>query len=482
MNRKSLPKTGFRRSGNTMKFSIECLGERRMMAAGALDTTFGSSGRTLTAFDLGGSNQDFAYATKIDSSGRIVVVGSTQRSTSGDVDFAVARYTKAGARDTTFGNAGKAIIAFDRGGTKSDVARGIDFLSDGRIIVVGTVAASSTGDTDIGIACLTTSGKLDTSFNGTGKRVVAFDNGGTKADGAWDVAVAKATNRIIVAGYATFGTGDTDMAVVRLLSNGSLDTTFSGDGKATVAFDRGVSGRRLDQAYAVAVLSDNRVVLAGTAQNGTSTYSHNDVALARLKADGNLDTTFDGDGKRSDGWIIPGSTLANNEQVRDLAVQVDGKYVVAGFARDQNGSNDFMVLRYTTTGAVDPTFNSGKPKFAELGFNSNNRNVNDEATAVAVQGDGKIIVAGTTTTDFLTSGNHSVAVIRLTTSGALDTTFHRSTTSTRTFYDYSWSSMPDSSGNGVAIQSDGKIVVVGSGRRTTSAADYDWILYRLMNV
>src|SRR3569623_243967 len=95
---------------------LESLEGRRLLAIGALDPSFSSDGKATYAFDLGGSNQDIASATAVDQNGKIVVVGAVQRNGTGNFDFAAVRYNSNGSIDSSFGSTGRAIIPFDLGG------------------------------------------------------------------------------------------------------------------------------------------------------------------------------------------------------------------------------------------------------------------------------------------------------------------------------------------------------------------------------
>src|SRR5262249_32253745 len=150
--------------------------------------------------------------------------------------------------------------------------------------------------------------------------------------------------KIVVAGSATVsGTGG-DFALARYNADGSLDTTFSGDGKVTTDFALG-----LDQVFGVAIQPDGKIVTAGSAYIGTST--DRDFALARYNADGSLDTTFSGDGKMTTDFG------QREDEAHGVAIQPDGKIVTAGSAHmDTNTSYDFAFARYDLDGSPDSSF------------------------------------------------------------------------------------------------------------------------------
>src|SRR5262249_27939867 len=141
---------------------------------------------------------------------------------------------------------------------------------------------------------------------------------------------------IVIAGSAYNGS-NSDFAVVRYNSNGSLDNSFDTDGKLTVAVGSGD-----DLGSSVALQVDGKIVVAGTSASGAS----NDFAVVRCNTDGSLDTSFDTDGK------LTTPIGSGDDSGYSVAVQADGRIVVAGSS--SNGSNlDFAVVRYKANGNLD---------------------------------------------------------------------------------------------------------------------------------
>src|SRR5262249_3024760 len=147
--------------------------------------------------------------------------------------------------------------------------------AQGRIILVGN-GDRGLANFDFAVARLNPDGSLDTSFDGDGKQTVAFDLGFSNSDTANSLAIDP-QGRIVLVGCGQRRHGDYDFAVARLNPDGSLDTSFDGDGKQTVAFDRG--GGNNDQAFAMAIDAQGRIVLAGSAQLD---ITNDDFAVARL--------------------------------------------------------------------------------------------------------------------------------------------------------------------------------------------------------
>src|SRR6266571_241068 len=179
---------------------------------------------------------------------------------------------------------------------------------------------------------------------------------------------------------------------------GDLDPTFGSGGKVTTPI-----GTSSDQPFAVAVQSDGKIVAAGESFNG----SNFDFALARYTTAGDLDTTFNGTGK----VITPiGSSY---DRACAVALQSDGKIVVAGSSYNSSSDYDFALARYTTAGALDTTFGSGGKVITPIGSSY------DYAQALALQSDGKIVAVGWS----YNGSNFDFALARYTTAGALYTTF-----------------------------------------------------------
>lgn len=188
-------------------------------------------------FNTSGVPQAFTFAptsinfttlggAAIDSVGRIVVVGSLVRS-GVDRDFHVARFFPDGSADTSFDSTGNTFVAFDFGLNNVDQANAVAIDERDRIVVVGYAERSSTNDFDFAMARLLPNGQLDTSFSGSGKRTVSFDLGATDRLDIANALVIGRDRKISIGGRAyDSAVSVSRIALVRLLDNGSLDTTF----------------------------------------------------------------------------------------------------------------------------------------------------------------------------------------------------------------------------------------------------------------
>ena len=328
-------------------------------AEGDLDSTFGTGGKVTTDFS---GSRDYGQAVAIQSDGKIVVAGFAFY---GTYDFALARYDTNGALDSTFGTGGK--VTTDFGGT-ADYAWAVAIQSDGKIVAVGM-----TGNPfDFALARYNTDGSLDTTFGADGKVITDF---GGSYDWATGVAI-QSDGKIVVVGVSI---DQANFALARYNTDGSLDTTFgaAGNGKVSTNF----SGKS-DQSLAVAIQSDGKIVVAGNSGRYPPPPFY-DFAVARYNTDGTLDSGFGSSGK------VTTNFSGSYDTCLAVAIQSDGKIVAVG---DSDG-NDFALARYDTNGALDSTFGTGGKVTTDFSGGQ------DQAYAVAIQSDGKIVAVGTSKGD-----------------------------------------------------------------------------------
>lgn len=220
---------------------------------------------------------------------------------------------------------------------------------------------------------------------------------------------------------------------------GSLDTSFGADGKVATNISNGLDiSNGVDIISSMALQADGKIIVAGASGAGTYTYKR---IVARYNSDGSLDTSFGSGGRVFDNKSGGDAYLA-------VAVQSDGKIVAVG-------RREFSARRYNSDGSSDPTFgNEGRVKteFTEYGYS------NDEAFAVALQADGKIVIGGMIyRPGYSNTGNFALA--RYHANGGLDTSFN---TSGKVVTDF------DGLADGIqdlAIQPDGKILAAGFAER-----------------
>jgi uncharacterized delta-60 repeat protein len=322
---------------------------------GRLDSSYGNAGYSNAA--------NMGVTSAMMQGDKIIAGGYTYNYDNGTHDFALARYTADGRLDPSFGVNG--IVGGPEGGASSIAIQG-----DKIIVAGGSRLVRYTAD-----------GTLDSSFGVNG-----------------EVATVLGTNAITLQGDKIIVTGSSnDFALARYTADGTLDSSFGVNGIATTDFNNSY-----DQANAIAMQGD-KIIVAGFA---SGEVGFPDFALARYTANGALDSSFGVNGKVT--------TDFNNSYDQAFAIAMQGdKIIVAGFASGEVGSRDFALARYTANGAMDASFGmNGKVK---TDFNDSN----DQANAIALQGD-KIIVVGYTMSY---PGTYDFALARYTIGGALDVSF-----------------------------------------------------------
>jgi uncharacterized delta-60 repeat protein len=347
-----------------------------------------------------------------------------------------------GDLDPTFSDDGRVTTSFV---ADAVIGRAVIILSDGSIVVVGCRLGSPCDHLGrFKIVRYGPDGSLDKTFGGDGRVTVRF-RGGAAA-----TAVAlQPDGKLVVAGSAR---GGRSYALVRLDPDGSLDPTFGGDGRVTTnTFD----GPSATTAFAVAVRSDGKIVAAGDwavdALHGQS--------LARYHPDGSLDRTFDDDGKVVTRFGASSSAVAN-----DIGLLPDGRIVTAGGVNKDAGGR-FSFARYLPGGSLDASFGSDGKVVAHLGGES----FDSTAWDLAVQSDGRVVAAGQLLAHTASAGEFGL--VRLDQAGSLDPTFGGDGR-VRTSFKGSIANA-----YGIALQSDGKIVVVGD-RITTEVFTVTFALAR----
>ena len=388
---------------------VATLAASALAAPGGRDPGFSGDGKVATNF---ANRNDFANSVAIQADGKIVVAG---RAGGAGGRFGLARYNPNGTLDTSFGSDGRVTTNFSA--SADDFASGVVIQADGKI-----VAAGHTSDR-FALARYNSDGKLDLTFSGDGKMTTNFSSA---FDAALGIAV-QADGKLVAAGHAGFAR----FALARYNTNGSLDATFDGDGRATTNFSRAT-----DVAFGVAIQGNGKIVAAGTA--GSTEFSGK-FALARYNPDGTLDATFSGNGKATTEF-----TAGEQDVAFGVAIQANGKIVAAGGG--DIGGPRFALARYRRNGTLDSTF-SGDGKVT-----TNFSGGLDAAHGVAIQGDGKIVAAGH-------ANFHRFALARYKRNGDLDSTFSGNGKVVTNFTRKG--GFEDDFANGVAIQANGKIVAAG---------------------
>ena len=401
----------------------------RLNADGTLDATFNPSGAGATSNDI--------RSIALLSDGKILIVGNFTNYNGTSINR-IARLNSDGTLDGTFTpgtganspivsvavqSDGKILIGgdfwefngasinriarlnadgtldgtFTHGPGAGSTVRSFAVLSDGKILIGGEFSAYDVNPSVFNIARLNANGTLDATFN--------------PATGASDrvrsIAV-QSDGKILIGGDFTRYNGTFINRIARLNAVGTLDATFNSGGSGAAS-----------SVHCIAVQSDGKILIGGRFQsyNGTSINR-----IVRLNADGTMDATF-----------TPGSGAANN--VNSIAVLPDGKILIGGEFTSYNGtSNINRIARLNSDGTLDGTFNPG------------GAGAPSTVNSIAVQSDGKILIVGQFTSYNGTSSINRIA--KLNADGTLDGTFTPGTGANNTI-------------NSIAVQSDGKILIVG---------------------
>jgi uncharacterized delta-60 repeat protein len=347
-----------------------------------------------------------------------------------------------GTLDASFGTSG--LVTTDFGGTSAAV-RAVAVQPDGKILAAGT--AYINGVSDFALARYNRDGTLDASFGTGGTVTTPFDFPGNFDQVA--AVVLQPDGKIVLAGstvnvFANF-------ALARFNSDGTLDASFGTGGIVTTNF-----GQVSAQAFSVAVQPDGKIVAAGYG----NIDGGEDFALARYNSNGTLDASFGTGGKVTTAFPGPPGQGFFYALAYSVALQPDGKIVAAGEAFI-SGGRDFALARYNSNGTLDATFGTGG--MATTDFAS----PNDLASSVAVQPDGRIVVAGAAGP--YTNRRFDFALARYNSNGTLDASFGTGGKATTDFAGF------DDEPSSIALQGDGKIVVVG---QTSVSETFDFALAR----
>jgi uncharacterized delta-60 repeat protein len=332
----------------------------RYTPTGELDGTFGG-GDGIAVTDIG-SIGDLAGSVVSDGSGRIVVAGSTGNCCGETEDFAVARYDSAGSIDGTFGG-GDGIVLTDFPTDSRDVGNDVALDDQGRAVMVGETSVD--GQEGFLVARYDASGSLDPSFGGDG--IVLTDVSGVETERANAVTI-DSLGRIVVAG-SSWTDNYYDFTLARYNPDGSLDTSFGGDGVVTTTFQPYLTD---DVANAVAIDSQDRIVAGGSSEGS--------FALARYNPDGSLDLGFGGGDGKTTGKVAG--------DVSSMVLEADDDIVLVG---DRSG--DQVVARFDASGNPDTGFGSEGVVTTDLGGS-------DSGDDVALDASGRIVVSGRSDADF----------------------------------------------------------------------------------
>jgi uncharacterized delta-60 repeat protein len=367
-------------------------------APGSLDTCFGLNGYVLD--DVTGSGAFQApTVVKAQPDGRLIVGGYSRQAGATGTEQFLLRLNPDGTLDTSFGVDGIVKTHLSSSTTRTERVQDLAVLPDGKIVVLSQVPGAQNGPYTFGVVRYNSDGSRDSSFGANGAVTFGFE----KNLNAWAQSLAVlpvppgTVPKLLVSGHSSRENSSL-IALARLNSNGMFDPTFDGDGKATISVGRntrpGVDSMVLD--------SQGRAMIVGSL--------HPDGLVLRVTTAGGLDTTFNGKG-----WATL-DFAGGGDYLTSVAIDGNGRIVAGGradlSAAGTGARTEMGVVRYLENGSLDSTFGSGGKVTLDI---------NDTLNVVhglALQGDGRIVVAGEVTQlDYSTS---DTVVARFNTNGSLD--------------------------------------------------------------
>ncbi len=361
---------------------------------GNLDKSFGTDGKTVT------ENTFKLFSLAIQRNGNIIAGGQgTSIIGTPNTSLFAVRYTPDGILDNSFGENG--ILKYAPEDYILTEGQYAIVQPDDKIIVAGNgykdyyysnAVFDWIGNYNLILRRYMPDGTPDSSF---GENSVVITDFGER-DFVKEVAL-QTDGKIIVAGGRSFDYGGTDSFLIcRYLPNGMLDESFGDKGKVFDDFG---------ECSSLVIQRDGKILVGGTT-------SGRSFIFFRYNSDGTRDITFDHDGK------LFTDLTKYGEYLRDIAVQDDGKILAAGLSNyrfePKEYFGDMVVLRYNDDGSFDSTFGINGRK--DIKFDTSS-----DARSVSIQKNGKIVLAGLVTNDYISYSDFALA--RLNTDGSLDTTF-----------------------------------------------------------
>ena len=430
-------------------------------AQAGFDPTYGVGGIAMVATSASG---DRLLGSTPGPGGTTYAVGFT---TSGSTDqsFVLVKLRSDGSRDAEFGSNGVASINLrpapfaappaNPDGTvpatptgNQEVARGVNVQSDGKIVITGQAetpaspAPLDVRDVDVYAVRFNADGTLDTTYGGSnspdpapdGVSRINMTNGDADAntllaDNAWGSLINPDDTVVIEASRGTDigavpAKTDRDLAMIKLDTDGSLDTSFSGGAGGVPGISiagNTVSGRPLnDNARRPKLTAGNKIVASSYGSSAAVTGPPalpaipNTPAVYRFMPDGALDTSYSGDGIGTGTPLGPAPAFS---EAYDVAIQEGERYVLTGYGNTATpgSSVDMVAYRFKANGDLDPTFGTGGVTRYDAGIGQE-----DRGRDINVTSEGRIVIAGSSAQG---AGDLIGAVYLLRPNGTFETTF-----------------------------------------------------------
>jgi uncharacterized delta-60 repeat protein len=343
----------------------------RYTASGTLDTTFGTSGIVLSgttgaAGASAAAELESVTALKLDSQGRMIIVGSSKNA-GGGTELAIWRYTPAGALDTTFASVGYlhfgvAGAAGGVAGAELDLATGFQFDASGNIVVGGS-SVNVAGGSEVAVWRYTSAGALDTTFNTTGFALSGTTgasgvSGATELDKANAIQIDSHSNLVLAGSSKNAGNG-TELAFWRFTSAGILDVTLNTHGyvvSGTTGAAGATAAAEKDVGTSLQIDSNGNYDIGGTSATAVGGTV---ASVWRYLPAGTADTTF---GSANGNALIglgsatgvAGATGASQDDVvTNLAIDKKARILISGSSKNAASGQEIFAARYLATGILD---------------------------------------------------------------------------------------------------------------------------------
>ena len=345
----------------------------------------------------------------------------------------VERYTEDEVIDTAFGTEGLAATSFGMG---RSVPSSVALQADGKIVVSCTYDQSTV--VTMGVVRFNANGTLDTGFDGDGKVLTPF---GAGSSGQGMQVFINAEGKIIM-GATVYLSDTSHFAVVKYNTNGSLDTSFDGDGKALTSLGNWQDYSTINS---IARLPDGKFLMACT--TGDYNLEATGFVLKKFNSDTTPDTGF------GTGGVVSTTLGMSLNEVNAAAVTTDGTIFAVGSSRYEafNNLSDFAIAKYDSSGNLDATLDADGKLITTF------EKGNDRVKTLLVLPNDKIIAVGTSA--YRQANNAyitDIALSKYNSDGSLDTTFGTSGKVLSNFDDHRNTVVT------AALQADGKILVINS--------------------
>jgi uncharacterized delta-60 repeat protein len=303
-------------------------------------------------------------------------------------------FSQSGSLDSTFNEVG--IVRTDVGIHTLDFLYAITIQPDQKIVAVGSVNVG--GNLDFAVIRYLADGSIDSDFGINGLAQIDFNNG----DDAGHAIVLQPDGKMVLAGTTQLNSL-ADFAVARLNPDGTPDSTF---GVAGIVISD--LGSDYDYPNAVALQTNGKIIVAG--RYNYSGFTGSDFAMIRYKEDGEVDSTFG-----ANGIVLTG--IHEEDEVKGIIIQPDGKIVLGGFA-SISAKGDYAMVRYLDNGQVDKSFGIGGKVTTDLAGQGRS----DYETCVLQDKDGMIVLGGSANYNTI-EGTSELGIVRYDKDGHLDQGF-----------------------------------------------------------